>query len=792
MRKYFESLIEKLQLIESDVEARVVWVSSTRHLVQVLDYCLIEWIASESKSPEHQPPRETLQALYCAADGALVEALDVLAVAAERCGWQGVYRPLLESIPEHDGAAALCASQPKSLQGLLRATVELRNDGGEGHGLPGGYQRKEEEAAFAFIVSSLGALLPVLGEDGGLAFGPIERRAHVKMIKVVDGKPVLIRSIQSISSSLIRVKAKYYDAGWELRELSYEAANPFSKFEDRSLPALTVFNNSWSPLCYIPSRITDTFTARRDEIAEIIDWMDDVESRACLVFGDGGVGKTTLVVEALHRLLEEDLQTEWKPRLITFFTAKRTQFDLDGISPVGMGNPSLHGLMIHLHKLLLGRVPDADFYKKDVGAAAVYLQSVMGDELSIKRKEHLLVIDNAETLIESDRDRELLGKEIREISRRVGRVVVTSRRREHLGAEPVEVHPLGALDAVSFLKQRGAEKLNIRALKNAKDHELLGVVGELERRPIVLDSLIGVLQDPAYDTLNKAKARVLSMLARDLGKFLFADAWTRLSQPVQRLLVLMTRVADVHDAQLLRICGDVAGVSVQDAEKALEESSGIASVVHLDGGIQVSFSKNFLDFCKGRDCRDGDVTSALSKYRAFLARARSFSGDRIAAAFRTPQARAAHKYRNERNLIEAEKLYEQAILADPMNGLLYDRYAYFLAQDMKKPQEALHKAGRATELLPSEAEVWFTRGLIESRMGNVRGAKISLEKAERLGFSPLRCAIQMCWAYVLTKPRQLALAKSHYISVTSRAANLDPSSKEAIEIRRLELRLQTD
>ncbi|MBH1406243.1 hypothetical protein I5U28_12010 [Stenotrophomonas maltophilia] len=790
MRDYFEALVDKLRAIESDVEARVVWVSSTRHLIQIIDYCLIEWIAAQKQSPEHQPPRETLQALYCAADGALVDALDVLSVAAERCGWQGAYRPLLEAIPEFDPAAVLCNSQPKSLQGLLRATVELRNDGGEGHGLPGAYQRKEEEAAFAFIVSCLASLLPSLGEGDGLAFGPAERRVNIRMIRVVEGNPALIRSIHSINSNLIRVKAKYYDARWALKELSYETVNPFSKFEERSLPALKVFDNSWSPLCYIPSRVTDTFTARLDEIGEIREWMNDVDSRACLVFGDGGVGKTTLVIEAIHRLLEEDLQTDWRPKLVTFFTAKRTQFDLDGISPMGMGSPSLHGLMIHLHKLLLGRVPDADFYKKDVSAAAVYLQSVMSDELSVKKKDHLLVIDNAETLIESERDRELLGKDIKEISRRVGRVIVTSRRREHLGADPVEVHPLGALDAVSFLRLRGVHKLGIQVLKKARDQELLTVVGELERRPIVLDALIGVLQDPIYDTLIKAKERVMGMLARDLGKFLFSDAWTRLSQPVQRLLVLMTRVADVHDAQLLRICGDIAGVSVQEAEKALEESSGIASVVHLDGGIQVSFSKNFLDFCRGRSCKDEDVAKALSSYRAFLARAKAFSGDRIAAAFRTPQARAAHKYRNERNLPEAEKMYEQAVLADPMNGLLYDRYAYFLAQDMKRPDIALHKAQRATELLPNESEVWFTRGLIESRAGSVRAAKYSLERAERLGFSPLRCAIQMCWAYVLAQPRQLALAKTHYIAVAARSVGLDPGSKEAIEIQRLKLRLQ--
>lgn len=89
----------------------------------------------------------------------------------------------------------------------------------------------------------------------------------------------------------------------------------------------------------------------------------------------------------------------------------------------------------------------------------------MQKELDLLRKDHLLIIDNAETLIESEADREALGKEIKEISRRVGRVLITSRRREILGADPVEVEALSARDAVTFLRHRGVEKLKIRSLK---------------------------------------------------------------------------------------------------------------------------------------------------------------------------------------------------------------------------------------------------------------------------------------------------------------------------------------
>lgn len=88
MLTYFEKVNSQLQSTSSDIEARVVWISSVRHMVQLIDYCLVEWISGQNPDPANQPPRETLLALYSAADGTLIEALDALLVSAESCGWQ--------------------------------------------------------------------------------------------------------------------------------------------------------------------------------------------------------------------------------------------------------------------------------------------------------------------------------------------------------------------------------------------------------------------------------------------------------------------------------------------------------------------------------------------------------------------------------------------------------------------------------------------------------------------------------------------------------------------------------
>ncbi len=77
---------------------------------------------------------------------------------------------------------------------------------------------------------------------------------------------------------------------------------------------------------FLPERAISVadFTGRKKEITELIDWFNDPEdSKRCLVYGDGGIGKTTLILEFMHRVLEGSIEVEWKPSVITFYTAKK-------------------------------------------------------------------------------------------------------------------------------------------------------------------------------------------------------------------------------------------------------------------------------------------------------------------------------------------------------------------------------------------------------------------------------------------------------------------------------------
>jgi len=138
MYSYFESQINIFKSIVSDAELRLNLISQIRLLLQQIDYSLLEWISKKRPTSEYQPTKEIIDSLRQPADGALVDALDALLISCDQLGWSGSSRALLKPIHSDSSAMDLISQHSPNLLGLLRTLVELRNQGAEGHGLPGG------------------------------------------------------------------------------------------------------------------------------------------------------------------------------------------------------------------------------------------------------------------------------------------------------------------------------------------------------------------------------------------------------------------------------------------------------------------------------------------------------------------------------------------------------------------------------------------------------------------------------------------------------------------------------
>ena len=244
------------------------------------------------------------------------------------------------------------------------------------------------------------------------------------------------------------------------------------------------------------------------------------------------------------------------------------------------------------------------------------------------------------------------------------------------------------------------------------------------------------------------------MQNEDLGEFLFEDAWKRFSPALRHLLLLMTRISDAHDDALLNLCCNQTKLARNDAIAGLEESRGIASSTSIHGVTHLQFTPEFVHFCEdkteqigGRALPSRDSVERIRKRYDHFVRARSQRvADKFKAAYRKPFAKMAYQSFVEGDYPEAEEHYELAIDEDPANGMLFERFANSLLL-MGKATEAERRAERATELEPSSAQTWFTRGRIKAELGDTVGTAMAMSHAEKLGHRDFECLYQRARSY---------------------------------------------
>lgn len=73
------------------------------------------------------------------ADGSLVSLLSQLLVATENIGWKQVGRHYWQQFEYPSELKRLTGASKGNIETVLLVFIQMRNDGGEGHGLPGGY-----------------------------------------------------------------------------------------------------------------------------------------------------------------------------------------------------------------------------------------------------------------------------------------------------------------------------------------------------------------------------------------------------------------------------------------------------------------------------------------------------------------------------------------------------------------------------------------------------------------------------------------------------------------------------
>ncbi len=789
--------VTEVRKLERDAQLRSA-MGLARISLQYCAFSVMEWVIEYGGEAARSLPLEDLRA---PTDGTLVDLLTSGLVCAENAGWAGVIGRFFK--PQQTVATAHFVGKAASLQQVLSGFVSARNDGLEGHGIAGGEDPDALLALVETLVSVLASVLPTSPDGSVLSLAaPDGRAVRISYLRLVDGDLVCFRKSKSVRTGICRVTAQRRTGALEKTDVTWDSDDKLQRLAPAAPASYDItVTPGWSLYTYIPERLTTAFMGRDAELALLWEWFNDTDSKACIVYGDGGMGKTTLVVEFIHRVLSGALgDAAWKPQMISYYSAKETRWGLDGLERIRFSKGGLSDAPTEIMRHIESRRSlDADWYKLELPQLAQRLGGYLRDSWHVQPSQHLLILDNTETLASEESEIALLATHIKELSRRVGRVLVTSRRREKMEAAPIELEALSATSAAELLRRR-ARDLSVDKLSMATASQLKKFAEGLEGRPLLLEVFVQTLAENGLSP-ERAFANVRQMQTRDLGEFLYADAWARFSEPLRHLLLLMVQVADTHDETLLRLCAAEAEVLLPSAEQALEESHGIARIQRIAGKLHVTFRKGFLEFCRQRRVViDGVTLPAQLAVRRVLARYRDYMlmrdreiADRMGKAFRTPFAKMAWRAFQDGRYDECQAHYQLAVAEDPSNGLLFDRYALFLLRMQQDPASALVKSERAVALEPDSPEVWFTNGMIHGVLKDPDRAGVSLERARALGKEAHLVWLQVAYACLrATQPREALAREALRTSRTLAPAFVEdgtPTAAHWRELLRMERRL---
>lgn len=487
----------------------------------------------------------------------------------------------------------------------------------------------------------------------------------------------------------------------------------------------------------VPTRQSSVFEGRRTEQQELIDWLADRESRACLVYGDGGVGKTTLVLEVINNLLDDEFEIEDYPTVVSYYSAKLTRWTANGIIHFKSVSTAVEDSVREL-LLVFEDSLSKEWYRVE-GRSLVDRVAAALRDAGLERDDVLLVLDNTETMARKLGEQEDLAKLISQISRKVARVLMTSRRREKVEARQIELLPMPEGDALALLRKLG-EEYSADAIVKAGDARLRRIVRNLGCKPLLIDIMarhVGATRG----SLDDAYATVMQESAEGLSEFLYEDAWTRMTESHRNVFLSLTCLdVPLNSRTVGWVCRELDVPHTEWLNSFYETHFGQITEygsdyqMELDGFAEDFFSLKLKSMGEKEAERIRKVAQRVEGLSIKAEKAhQEYTWDRVEGAFRTPSARAAKMAAVRGDIQEAIDWYGEALREDPHNSQLYDRYAWFMMVKAGKLDEAIRLSSRAIDIDSDNADAHLTKGLALYRQGRVAEGDRHIEHAVRLG-----------------------------------------------------------
>ena len=353
---------------------------------------------------------------------------------------------------------------------------------------------------------------------------------------------------------------------FEVFDLTLTQANCVSVVQADQPPPLSL--SSIQVLQNLPTPPYSTFFGREAELNHLLQLLSPRRGANIItVDGIGGIGKTTLVLEAAYRCLSANESTRDSQAqsqslttpsfdAIIFISAKEQRLTPSGI----IRTLSPYRTLAEIFRQIARVIDDLEL----VGVNLEQQKELIEDAL--RQRRTLLVVDNLETVT----DQEEVVSFLCELPPTV-KVVVTSRRGMIINAH-VSLAPMSEQDGLSLINHEAQEK-GVQ-LEESDRCELYQVTGGV---PIAINYAVGQLAS-GYSVMEVLQQ--LHQSTGDVARFCFEHSVQPLrDQPAHRILTAMTLFpAPARRDALISIALPEVGINSNTAQNALAQLRGLSLV----------------------------------------------------------------------------------------------------------------------------------------------------------------------------------------------------------------------
>lgn len=499
----------------------------------------------------------------------------------------------------------------------------------------------------------------------------------------------------------------------------------------------------------VPVRQTDSFHGREKELQLLKDWYDDEDSRVCLVYGDGGYGKTTFILESLNQFLEGEFEIgNNKPVFICYYSAKKTKWTENGLVYFQSSQPIIDDCVLEIVKSQ--EELTKEWYKSE-GRALVDKARGLLQKYKVNRNDVLLIIDNSETLASSPIEVKELAEKVKYISKNIARVIITSRRREVLQAEPISIEGLKESESIELIKNLSL-RYNADALNKAGESRLRKIVKKLMYKPLLIEAYVKYMKH-SETSIDKGLEKFYISSNEELLEFLYEDAWLRMNELQREVFLVIIHIdCEINNIILDKIY-QLVEINKDEFTQAYEETYfanitdfGSEFIFEIVSLAEVFFKKQFLSYDEKIQENIKDIALKVDEYGKKLHEMEAtYKNDRVSEAFRSEYARFAKSHMSRGEIDEAIDMYELALEDDPINSYLHDRFAWLLINKTNNFDKALELSEKAFELDSNNIDAIVNIALSHYKLKNIengdRFIELSVKRGRSEAFGLLRKGI---------------------------------------------------